>query len=140
MSAHLIIVLCTGLFATSTSRAENPAGSMSCCAVLADTHCESKSKVWVVVIALSSIHCFQNTMMAVSFPHGNGAKLLLHSHQFSRELHKTHGNSALTSRCFVFQTIHQRLGQNSQLMARRRSGRLGKGDMSLGSWQVEERK
>lgn len=79
MSAHLIIVLCTALFATSTSRAENPAGSMSCCAVLADTHCESKSRsVGCFVIALSSIRCFQNTMMAVSLPHGNGAKLLLH--------------------------------------------------------------
>lgn len=110
------------------------------------THSGSKSKS----LGCSVIHCpIQHLLLPKhnygSLLPGNGAKLLLHrkfwhSHQFSRELHKTCGNSALNSRWFVFQTAHQRLGQNSQLLAWKRSRRLGKGDVSLGSWQVGESK
>lgn len=68
---QVIWLLCCapGLFAISTSRAENSAGSMSCCAVLAhNTQLDLNPRVWVVLssTALSSICCFQNTMMAVS--------------------------------------------------------------------------
>lgn len=145
---HIIWLSCCalGLLAISTSRTENLASSMSHCAFLADMHRESKSKsMGCFVIHCSIQHMLLPKQTDGSLLSGNRAKLLSHrkswhSHQFSRMLHKTHGNSALSSRWFKFQTAHQRLGQNSQLLARKISGRLGKGDMSLGPWQVEERK
>lgn len=94
---HIIWLSCCalGLLAISTSRTENLASSMSHCAFLADMHRESKSKSMGCFI----IHCsIQNMLLPKqtdgSLLSGNRAKLLSHtkswhSHQFSRELHKT---------------------------------------------------
>lgn len=144
---HAIWLPCCalGLLAISTSKTENLASAMSCCVFLADMHCESKSK---------SLGCFiihyhiQQMLLAKqtdgSLPSGNSAKLFLHRKfslrcWFSRELHKTHSNSALSSRWFMFQTAHERLSQTSQLLAGKRSRRFGKETWvcGYGRWRRE---
>lgn len=138
-SHHLITCCALGLLAISTNRTENLASSMSCCAFLADTHHESKSKSLSCFIIHCSIQLSKQT--DGSLLSGKRAKLPLlhrtfwHNHQYCRELHKTYGNSALSSRWFMFQTTHQSLGQNSQLLVKKKSRRFGKGNMSLGPWQ-----
>lgn len=140
---HAIWLSCCALalLATSTSRTEDLTSSMSRCAFLADMYRESKSRSLGCFI----IHCpIQHMLLPKqtdgSLSSGNRAKLVLHRKFWhSHQLHKTHGNSALSSRRFMFQTAHQRLSQNSQLLARKKSRRFGKGTWVWGHdrWRKE---
>lgn len=143
---HAIWLSCCalGLLAISTSKTENLASATSCCAFLVPCIVNLKPRVWVASssITISSKRCLQNKLMAVS-------PLATEPNSFYTEnfdsdvdfpgLHKTHSNSGLSSRWFMFQTAHQRLSQTSQLLAGKRSGRFGKETWvcGYGRWRKE---